>query len=901
MPFFARRAFQTVGRRGQQPTAHRPRLLLQRLENRVLMAGDLSISDATVIEGSDELKFIDRFVSERSGGLARPRGLTFGPDVNSDGVSELYVTGIRGDEMEILRYDGQTGAFLNVFVPAGSGGLIDVIDFVFTPDGSLYVTSFLGNNVLRYDGITGAYLDTVASGLSGPAGLTVGDDGSLFVTCSSNEVLRYNATGIAVFVAAGSGGLDGALKAVFGPDGNQDGAKDLYVSSQNNQQILRYDGRTGAFLDVFATDSAVAGPKWLSLGPDGFLYTTVRRGTSGLDWSIVRFDAATGAFVDSFPLRRDGWFLSIGPDGLVYNSSLSSGNFVERFGHSSLAVFTVTLSEPSAAPVTVAYTISNGSATEGTDYAAAFGTLTFAPGQTTRTILVKTLDDAIAEPSETFTVNLSNAVGATILDGQGVATIQDSDPAGPTLSINDITVAEEGPHAAFTVRLNPPLNTPVRVDYATADQTAQAGLDYVATTGSVTFAPGQTIQTIVVPVINDATLEDPDETFSVQLSNPQGATIGDGEAIALVEGNDSTWTLRASKDGQSLEVYFGNPPFPGQDPLTWPMTSKEPLPYFDDDGGDDSIFVELPAGSEGPDGGILFIAGAGLNELHVKSGRVRIDSLSTGVLNTTVDAGAELITAQLEQDALNLNGDGRVTLLPDSNVSRLTSLTLGPEAVLDLADNALVVDYTGASPLAAIRERVFSGRGGPGFGANWTRPGINSSTASEANKVDPEGYSIGYAENATLPLGLYTNFRGQPVDDTSILIAYTPTGDANLDGLVDDNDVTVVSATFARGVPQPNWALGDFDYNGFVDDDDMTLLGALYDPAAALVSQAAPATVAISLREMSPLAEREVYDAPAEAPLFDMRSYVLAIQQLLAAQDDAFSSKRNRSEALVLN
>lgn len=65
-----------------------------------------------------------------------------------------------------------------------------------------------------------------------------------------------------------------------------------------------------------------------------------------------------------------------------------------------------------------------------------------------------------------------------------------------------------------------------------------------------------------------------------------------------------------------------------------------------------------------------------------------------------------------------------------------------------------------------------------------------------------------------------------------MLITYTRTGDANLDGVVDDDDVTIVGATYSPGVAQPHWALGDFDYNGFVDDDDVTLLGAFYDPSA---------------------------------------------------------------------
>jgi hypothetical protein len=155
-----------------------------------------------------------------------------------------------------------------------------------------------------------------------------------------------------------------------------------------------------------------------------------------------------------------------------------------------------------------------------------------------------------------------------------------------------------------------------------------------------------------------------------------------------------------------------------------------------------------------------------------------------------------------------------------------------PIATLDLTNNAAIINYTGTSPGSMVREQLVAGRGGPGLGSTWNGAGITSSTAQTVNTVEPESRSVGYAENSALPLGSYTTFRGQPVDDTSVLIAFTRTGDANLDGLVNDDDVTIVSATYAPGVPQPHWALGDFDYNGFVDDDDVTLLGAFYDPGA---------------------------------------------------------------------
>jgi hypothetical protein len=76
-----------------------------------------------------------------------------------------------------------------------------------------------------------------------------------------------------------------------------------------------------------------------------------------------------------------------------------------------------------------------------------------------------------------------------------------------------------------------------------------------------------------------------------------------------------------------------------------------------------------------------------------------------------------------------------------------------------------------------------------------------------------------------------------------VLVAYARTGDANLDGLVSDDDVTIVGASYAPGVSQPLWAFGDFEFNGFVDDDDVTLLGAFYNPLAGALTRTPFATL----------------------------------------------------------
>jgi hypothetical protein len=221
-------------------------------------------------------------------------------------------------------------------------------------------------------------------------------------------------------------------------------------------------------------------------------------------------------------------------------------------------------------------------------------------------------------------------------------------------------------------------------------------------------------------------------------------------------------------------------------------------------------------------------------------------ALNAGGKNLNKLGDGTLTVNNTRADGLSVNG-GTVSIAPDgtaAGTSMVGSLAIAggatPTARLDLANNAAIVNYTGESPAATVRQQILAGRGGSGLGATWTGQGITSSAAAAAVATDPEARSVGYAENSSLPLGPYSTFRGQSVDDTSLLIAYTRTGDANLDGIVNDDDVTIVGATYAPGVPQAAWALGDFDYNGFVDDDDVTLLGVFYDPAAPPLFTPAP-------------------------------------------------------------
>ncbi|HYV34585.1 MAG TPA: Calx-beta domain-containing protein [Gemmataceae bacterium] len=181
------------------------------------------------------------------------------------------------------------------------------------------------------------------------------------------------------------------------------------------------------------------------------------------------------------------------------------------------AQFTMTLSATSTKTITVAYATANGTATAGSDYQAASGTLTFAPGETSKMVTVLVKGDRLGEPNETFFVNLSAATNATILGSRAVGTIIDDEPR---VNITDVS-KQEGKKGqmtlfTFTVTLSAAYDQAVTMSYRTVGGTAKSDDDYVAKTGTLTFAPGETTKTITIQVKGDSRKE-ANETFYVDL------------------------------------------------------------------------------------------------------------------------------------------------------------------------------------------------------------------------------------------------------------------------------------------------------------------------------------------------------------------------------------------------
>jgi hypothetical protein len=139
--------------------------------------------------------------------------------------------------------------------------------------------------------------------------------------------------------------------------------------------------------------------------------------------------------------------------------------------------------------------------------------------------------------------DLPGTAGARVLWRTGRGSFQRAGTTGvPVVSVDDVTVQEGdggSADAVFTVTLSPPAPDTVTVDWATANGSAAAGSDYTASSGSLSFPPGTTSLTLTVPVLGDL-LDEPDETFLVNLSNPANATLADSQGQATILDDDPT-------------------------------------------------------------------------------------------------------------------------------------------------------------------------------------------------------------------------------------------------------------------------------------------------------------------------------------------------------------------------
>jgi serralysin len=283
---------------------------------------------------------LGEFIAPGLGGLDNPDTLLFGPDGNDDGKSDLYIaSGKEPGSSSILRFDGQTGEFIDVFVGDNpdtdldeSGGLVRPYGIAYGPDGNFYVSSFLSDQILRYNGYTGEFIDVFAQGngqsggLNGPNGLLFIND-SLYVTTQGSVATVNPQTG--VISADFSAGLPsqilhydsleaGATPTVFAtPQPSSDSFgfvsllglalgedNDLYVSDFAND-IHRYDLQSGELVDTLSTNYTTNTPRrnnfigGLAFAPNGDLLT-VGFNVTTVQGTILQYDTEGGSPVSPF-------------------------------------------------------------------------------------------------------------------------------------------------------------------------------------------------------------------------------------------------------------------------------------------------------------------------------------------------------------------------------------------------------------------------------------------------------------------------------------------------------------------------------------------------------------------------------------------------------------------------
>lgn len=217
------------------------------------------------------------------------------------------------------------------------------------------------------------------------------------------------------------------------------------------------------------------------------------------------------------------------------------------------------------------------------------------------------------------------------------------------------------------------------------------------------------------------------------------------------------------------------------------------------------------------------------------NGSLRVDTAVGSSLTITGDFNASEVIVDKSGDgslglpnlrASGLNLDGGTVKINsnggDGGTSKVKFVNIaggvGPTATLDINNNGFVIDYDGSSPLATVQSQIAAGRAG----GTWLGQGITSSAAAANAAVT----AVGYAEASALGL---SSFMGQSVDADAVVFRYTRLGDANLDGITNIGDFSLLGSNFNL---TGDWSKGDFNFDGNVNIGDFSLLAANFNLAA---------------------------------------------------------------------
>lgn len=442
------------------------------------------------------------------------------------------------------------------------------------------------------------------------------------------------------------------------------------------------------------------------------------------------------------------------------------------------AIITLTRTGNTAGNVSARMTTSDGTAKAGSDYTAVSTTVSFASGETSKTISIPITNDAIIEPAETINLALSNPTGgATLGTAAAVLTIADDDRA--SVSVADVAVNEGDSgqtDLAFTVSLSAPLYTDFSVQYATQAGTASAGDDFVSTSGTLTIPAGVTSGIIHVPTNGDTAVES-DETLSLLLSNPTGPSVlTRSAAVGTIRNDDNAGVIQFSSATYSVSEAGGAAV------ITFTRTG----------GTSGAVSVDFSTANGTATAGSDYSAVATtVTFAHGESSK----TVSIPVLNDSLPEGDETVSLSLKNVSggaglglstatLKIVDDGDVDTTPPTvqiaavspsprttPVSSVVITFSEPVAGFDLADLALT--RNGGANLLPGGATLGSSDGG----VTWTLGNLDSLTAAGGNytvTLNAAGAGIFDVGGNSLATGASTSFTVTATDPTPAISGVSP-------------------------------------------------------------------------------------------------------------------------------
>lgn len=707
--------------------------------------GDLRITDVTGVEG-DTLVFELR----REAGGAGARTLTYSVLAGTATAGADY-TAVSGSVTFADNTGGTNDQIQRISVPTLQD-VLDEVDETFTlqvlnSDGTPAIS---GRGAIRDDDASPTYTLTTAPD---PAGEGVG---TVAVTATLSEVSGRNVT-IPVSSANGT--------AVAGQD---------YTAIAGGTSIVIAAGSLTGSTTVAITDDALDEVDVQTFTVDGA--STGAEGVSGTA-------SATVGITDNDAMPT----VAIGGAG----AAMEGGNLT----------FPVTLSAASERTVTVMANTVSDTAEAGADYTQVLNSVvSFAPGTTSTSVVVTTLGDTLDEVDpETVRVVLSDPTNGVLATPASASGAINDDDLPPTVTLAPTTVTEGDTGitpATFTATLSAPSGRTVEVGYTVGAGTATAGEDYTATTGTLTFAPGTTVQTFVLDVLGDRLDEGASETVDVTLSNT-GGTVGIGGSLG-------TTTVTITDDDAAPTFSMGDVTVTEGDSglasatLTVELSNPSTQAISFDVSSADGTAVEVGTG-------------AGSNDYDLPAGTLTIapgttsGTVTVPINSDTVYEGNETftVTAALavgETDATGAPDSATVTVADDDPLPRVV---FSSESGTEGTNATVVATVTGtAQASTALNVSV--------LGAS-----VNGSDPAEASDFVNPGASVlnipaGTTSGTVLPVTTFAygnDLIDEPVE-TVVVSASVATGFADVvNGVQSINDdpgdvapsISLADVTVAEG------------------------------------------------------------------------------------------------------